>query len=57
MSLWQGIVHVMDMVLTSKEFFLKLVVPKKQANTLKDALCGIVNEKYYVNFLQYLMSV
>ena len=46
-----------DMVLTSKEFFLKLVVPKKQANTLKDALCGIVNEKYYVNFLQYLMSV
>ena len=26
---WQGIVHTMDMVLTSKELFLKLAVPKK----------------------------
>ena len=47
MSLWQ----VMDMVLTSKELFLKLAVPKKQAKSLKTTLCGIVNEKY-INFLK-----
>ena len=35
MSLWLGIMHVKDMVLTSKELFLELAVPKKQANSLK----------------------
>ena len=33
------------MLLTSKEVFLKLAVPKKQAKSLKTTLCGIVNEK------------
>ena len=28
-SIWQGLVHMEDMVLTSKELFLKLAVPKK----------------------------
>ena len=41
--------HAMDMVLASKKLFLKLAVPKKQAKSLKTALCGIVNEKYYIN--------
>ena len=46
--------HVMYMVLTSKELFLKLAVPKKQAKSLKTTLCGIVNEKYDIVFLNYL---
>ena len=40
--------HAMDMVLTIKELFLKLAVPQKQAKSLKTALSGIVNEKYYI---------
>ena len=32
------------MVLTSKEFFLKLAIPKKQVKSLKTNLCGIVNK-------------
>ena len=52
MSLWLGIMHVMDMVLTSKDLFLERAVPKKQANFLENYLCGIVNEKYYINFLK-----
>ena len=51
MSLWQGIMHVMDMVLTSNELFLKLTISKKQEKSLKATLCGIVNEKY-INFLK-----
>ena len=51
MSLLQEILHVMDMVLTSKELLLKLAVPKKQAKSLKTTLCGIVNKKY-MNFLK-----
>ena len=47
----QGIKHAMDMVLTSKELFLTLTVPKKQAKSLKTTLCGI-SEKYYINFLE-----
>ena len=27
-SLWQGIVHTIDMILTIKEFFFKLAFPK-----------------------------
>ena len=42
----------MDMDLTNKELFLKLAVPKEQAKFLKIILCGIVNEKYYINFLK-----
>ena len=42
----------MDMVLTSK-----LAVPKNQAKSLKTILCGIVNKKYYINFLIQFMSV
>ena len=34
--------YVIDMVLNSKELFLKLAVPKKQAKSLKTTLCGIV---------------
>ena len=52
MSFPQEIMHVMNMVLTSKELFPKLAVPKKQAKFLKSTLCGIVNEKYYINFLK-----
>ena len=52
MSFPQGIMHVINMVLTSKELFPKLAVPKKQAKFLKSTLCGIVNEKYYINFLK-----
>ena len=52
MSLWQRIMHAMDMALTSKELFLKLAVLKKQAKSLKTTLCEIVNEKYYINFLK-----
>ena len=52
MSLWLGIMNAMDMVLTSKELLLKLAVPKKQAKPLKTTLGGIVNEKYYINFLK-----
>ena len=44
--------HVMDIVLTSKELFLKLAVLKKQAKSLKTTLCGTVNEEYYINFLK-----
>ena len=47
----QGIMHVMNMVLTGKELFLKLAVPK-QAKSLKTTLCRIVNGKYYINFLK-----
>ena len=47
----QGIMHVMNMVLTGKELFLKLPVPK-QAKSLKTTLCRIVNGKYYINFLK-----
>ena len=36
----------MDMVLTSKELFLKLALPKKQAKILKTTLFEIVNKKY-----------
>ena len=43
-----AIMHVIDMVLTSKKLFLKLAVPKKQAKSLKTTLCRIVNEKYYI---------
>ena len=57
MSLLQGILHVMVMVLTSKELLLKLAVPKKQAKSLKTTLCVIVNEKYCINFLKKFMSV
>ena len=52
MSLWQGIMHVMDMVLISKELLLKLAFPKKQAKSFETILCEIVNEKYYINFLK-----
>ena len=52
MSLSLGMMHAMDMVLTSKYLFLKLAVPKKQAKSLKTTLWGIVNEKYYINFLK-----
>ena len=48
MSLSQGIMHAMDIVLTSKELFLKLVIPKMQAKSLQTTLCGIVNGKYYI---------
>ena len=49
--------HAMDMVLSSKELLLKLADPKKRAKSLKNTLCGIVNEKYYINFLKQFMSV
>ena len=49
--------HAMDMVLTSKELFLKLAVLKKLVESLKTILYGIVNEKYYINFLKQFMSV
>ena len=49
--------HAMDMVLTSEGLFLKLAVPKKQLKSLKTTLCGIVNEKCYINSLKYFMSV
>ena len=52
MSLSQKIMIMIDMVLTSKEFFLKLVVPKKQAKSLKTILCGVVIKKCYINFLK-----
>ena len=48
--------HAMDIVLAGKELFFKLAVPKKQANSLKTTLCGIVSEKY-TNFLKLFMSV
>ena len=51
MSLSDGIMHALDMVWASKELFLKLAVPKKQAKSLNTTLCGIVNEKY-INFLK-----
>ena len=35
--------HAMDMVLASKELFLKL---NQKAKSLKTTLCGIVNKKY-----------
>ena len=51
MSLWQVIMHAVDMVLTSKELFLKLAVPKEQAESLKTTLREVINEKY-INFLK-----
>ena len=51
MTLWLGIMHAMDMVLTSKELFLKLAGPQKQAKSLKTALSRIVNEKYYIKWV------
>ena len=44
MTLWQGIMHAMGMVQTSK-----LAVPKKMAKYLESTLCGRVNENY-INF-------
>ena len=40
--------HVMDMVLKSKELFFKLTAA---------TLCGIANEKYHINFLKQFMNV
>ena len=51
-SLWQAIVDGMDLVLTCKELFLKLTVTKKEAKSLKTALCGIAEAfkySYYQN--------
>ena len=53
MSLWQGIMHVMDMVLTGKELFLELAVHKSGQNSWKLLiLSGIVTKIYNINFLK-----
>ena len=41
--------HAMDMVLASKELFLKL---NQKAKFLKTTLCGIVNKKYNNEFFK-----
>ena len=56
-SFWQGIVHTMDMLLATKELFLKLTVPKKEAKCLQTTSCGIVNKNMLIQFAEAFIKI